>query len=135
VIEFKAHNTGGADGFTIDFEKLLREPGDNYFVHVLENADNGTLYRDAPPASGVPVINKYIERLKTTPTVLRDTYGDTPHYHSLTFYICVLGLCPPAALKAVVRPAAAPALSLDHHITKGVLTVSNANWEVIPLNP
>jgi hypothetical protein len=80
-IELKAHNTE----CKTDFEKLICEEGENYFIHILPGIDNGTLYRQTH-GSRTPVINKYVDAIKTL-------YADAAkikRYTKLTFYICVL---------------------------------------------
>jgi hypothetical protein len=77
-IEFKANNEGENE---TDFEKLLREDGDNYFIHVLEHADKETFSN---------ITGKYVKQLSEAPGNIKEKYEDTLHYKSLTFYLCVL---------------------------------------------
>jgi hypothetical protein len=80
-MEFKAHNKS----YRSDFEKLIGEEGNNYLIHILPSINNGTLY-NTTLSSRKPVINKYIEEIKTI-------YSDTTKlnkYSILTFYICVI---------------------------------------------
>ena len=81
-IEYKAHNESKT--FRSDIEKLLCEKGDNYFVHILPGVNNGTLYNSSTQTKRIPVINKYINTIKS----LKDS--NEIRFDSLTFYICIL---------------------------------------------
>lgn len=81
-IEYKAHNNDSS--FESDFSKLLQEEGHNYFVHVLESANNGTLYKNKQKATNNHrgVVQKYITTLQEM--------KESNNFSSLSFYICIL---------------------------------------------
>ena len=81
-IEYKAHNKSKT--FRSDIEKLLCEKGDNYFVHILDSFNSGTLYTPSAQTNRTPVINKYINTINS----LKDS--NEIRFDSLTFYICIL---------------------------------------------
>lgn len=84
-IEYKAHNKSKT--FRSDIEKLLCEKGNNYFVHILDSVNSGTLYTSSAQTNRTPVINKYINTIKR----LNDSKAcNEIHFDSLTFYICIL---------------------------------------------
>lgn len=78
-IEYKAHNSNSS--FKTDFVKLLQEEGQNYFVHILKAANNGTLYKEGTDKR-VGIVKKYITTLQQEKKVNKFT--------SLTLYICIL---------------------------------------------
>ena len=80
-IEYKAHNKSKT--FRSDIEKLLCEKGDNYFVHILDSFNSGTLYTPSAQTNRTPVINKYINTINS----LKDS--NEIRFDSLTFYICI----------------------------------------------
>jgi hypothetical protein len=102
-IEFKAHNEGD---FLSDFAKLMGETGDNYFIHVLESMDNGTLYKEKD-SNRKAVINKYliaIDKINKNPGEYIKS-GNSNEYNKITFYICILdkNLKPSLLLKNTIN--------------------------------
>jgi len=84
-IEYKAHNESTT--YQSDIEKLLSEKGNNYFVHILDSVNSGTLYTSSAQINRTPVINKYIDTIKR----LNDSKAcNEIRFDSLTFYICIL---------------------------------------------
>ena len=75
LIEFKAHNAP-LKHIEKDILKLIKENGDNYFVHVLKNIDRGTL-----PV----VIDKYKDSIRN----VWSSDKCKNNCSRLTFYICV----------------------------------------------
>lgn len=75
LVEFKAHNAP-LKHIEKDILKLVKESGDNYFVHVLKNIDRGTLPN---------VIDKY----KDSISHVWPSDKCKNNCRRLTFYICV----------------------------------------------
>ena len=84
-IEYKAHNESKT--FRSDIEKLLCEKGNNYFVHILDSVNSGTLYTSSAQTNRTPVINKYINTIKR---LNNSKDCNEIRFASLTFYICIL---------------------------------------------
>lgn len=83
-VEFKSHNVV-QENINKDFEKLLCEGGDNYFIHILSSADNRTLNN---------IIEKYISALsndKIYNYIKEEVEDEEKLSQSLVLYICVLG--------------------------------------------
>ena len=124
-IEYKAHNESKT--FRSDIEKLLCEKGDNYFVHILPGVNNGTLYNSSTQTKRIPVINKYINTIKS----LKDS--NEIRFDSLTFYICILNpfcIITNKILEIDIDDIDTK-LKLEYEITsQGLLiTNSNSNWK------
>ena len=122
-IEYKAHNESKT--FRSDVEKLLCEKGDNYFVHILRKVDNGTLYKSSAQTIETPVINKYINTIKS----LKDS--KEIRFDSLTFYICILNPFRIITNKISKDDIADIDTKLKLEITpQGLpITDSNSNWK------
>jgi hypothetical protein len=123
-IEFKAHNKN----YKSDFEKLIGEEGDNYFIHVLPSINNGTLFSDKS-SKRKPVINKYIEQIDAIYTCA----GKPNKYKTLTFYICILD--PFILLKNIINKEHDGCISkikskleLNYSIRKNIFNFDKKNW-------
>lgn len=126
-IEFKAHNVKEKD-IKKDIEKLICENGKNYFIHILSNADNGTLYKENP-LKNKPIINKYI-------TALEKLYQIQANFISLTFYICILKPEFCIIKKTIKTPRVLEdEMKLDYNIDskEKIITITKKynNWERI----
>ena len=124
-IEYKAHNESKT--FRSDIEKLLCEKGNNYFVHILDSVNSGTLYTSSAQTNRTPVINKYINTIKS----LKDS--NEIRFDSLTFYICILNpfcIITNKILEIDIDDIDTK-LKLEYEITsQGLLiTNSNSNWK------
>ena len=124
-IEYKAHNKSTA--FRSDIEKLLCEKGDNYFVHILDSVNSGTLYTPSAQTNRTPVINKYINTINS----LKDS--NEIRFDSLTFYICILNPSCIITNKIYKKDIADidTKLKLEYEITPQGLSIrdSNSNWK------
>jgi hypothetical protein len=60
-IEFKAHNM---KEYHQDFHKLLAEPGDSMFFHILESVNNGTLRGDNGRKGVFPKYKEAFDKMK-----------------------------------------------------------------------
>jgi hypothetical protein len=128
-IEFKAHN----GNYRRDFEKLIGEEGNNYFIHVLPSINNRTLF-NKKIKTRKPVINKYIEAIELV-------YSDAKKpnkYKSLTFYICILK--PFVLLRNVIdkknencMTKIKDKLELNYSVKKDIFTSDKKNWTAIIL--
>ena len=124
-IEYKALNESKT--FRSDIEKLLCEKGNNYFVHILDSVNSGTLYTSSAQRNRTPVINKYINTIKS----LKDS--NEIRFDSLTFYICILNpfcIITNKILKIDIDDIDTK-LKLECGITSQGLPItnSNSNWK------
>ena len=124
-IEYKAHNKSKT--FRSDIEKLLCEKGNNYFVHILDSVNSGTLYTPSAQTNRTPVINKYINTINS----LKDS--NEIRFDSLTFYICILNpfcIITNTISKTDIENIDTK-LKLKYKITPQELSIrdSNSNWE------
>ena len=124
-IEYKAHNKSKT--FRSDIEKLLCEKGNNYFVHILDSVNSGTLYTSSAQTNRTPVINKYINTINS----LKDS--NEIRFDSLTFYICILN--PSCIITNTISTTDIEnidtKLKLEYEITPQGLSIrdSNSNWK------
>lgn len=127
-IEYKAHNESKT--FRSDIEKLLCEKGNNYFVHILDSVNSGTLYTSSAQTNRTPVINKYINTIKN----LNDSKArDEIRFDSLTFYICILTPFCIIANKIYKKDIADidTKLKLKYKIASEGISITDSNWSDI----
>lgn len=123
-IEYKAHNMSKT--YKNDFQKLLREQGDNYFIHILQSADNYTLCSAREKNSkGKPVINKYLSDINDILKTKTDL-----DFNTITLYICVLS---PFLIikKKIYKSELTISMNDKYCIKENSIIINNQNWELV----
>ncbi|MBP9510165.1 MAG: hypothetical protein KBE73_03405 [Fusobacteriaceae bacterium] len=131
--EFKAHNVDEKK-CTKDFEKLFREKGENYFIHLLESCDNGTLkalinkkYKNGL----IDVIKKCNENIDNK------EYNYKVKAKSLNLYI--ISLNPKFVINKTIKPKELYSKKLekvenfeiDYSIINSEFSLKNNNWKKV----
>lgn len=128
-IEYKAHNMRKT--YKTDFQKLLHEQGNNYFIHILQSADNYTLCSlKEKKSKGKPVINKYLSDINDILKTKTDL-----NFNTITLYICVLS--PFLIIKKKIHNSELIIsmnendFFLDYCIKENSIIINNQNWELV----